>query len=848
MARWTRFALLLAALAWAWTSLAAPPAGAAKRPTKAQEKLIEQLPEPYRKWLEEVDVLLTDEEREAFLKIEQDYQRDAFIERFWQARDPYTDTGRNELRDRWNDRVQQARQLFGSLKEDRSRMLLLNGPPDGSIKPRCSQVLWPLEIWFYDGSERIRDRFFLYFVQRYGMGAYRLWDPGEGVSSLLQFSGGQRTGDGQALNEIISNCPNGDEIAGALNWAIRQGPMSYSMLVARLEAPPEGPGGEWVSTFSAYSTDLQPGTATFPATLEVRFPARRQNRTVVQGVVGVAPGDATRSELGTSRSFNFLLNGEVLREGKLFESFRYKFDLPSGEVTGDSIPLVFERYLRPGKYNLVVKVEDLNGKKFARQQREIEVPAVEGPEIERPVDSETARLLAEANAAIRSGENTIQIIPPPGDLQTGLVRFDTLVTGAKPAEVAFGLNGKRILAKRTPPWSVELDLGTLPRNHLLRVEAFDGQGRVLANDELQINVHPNRFAVKLVEPRPGQKYSKSLRAEAEVETPEGQVVERVEFYLNEALVATLYQAPFAQPVVLPPGDPIAYVRAVAYLPDGNSTERVVFVNAPDYLEEVEVQLVELFATVIDRGGHPVQNLKREDFQVSEDGQPQEIRRFEQVQNLPVHVGVLLDTSASMENDLEEAREAALHFFQQVVTPKDRAAVVTFNDRPTLGVKFTNDLGALAGGLAGVKAERGTALYDSVVFALYYLNGIRGQRALLVISDGRDESSRFSFDETLDFARRAGVAIYPVGLGFERSDREAKKHLSRLAEETGGRSFFIESVAELEAVYKQLQEELRSRYLIAYQSTNTAPGEKFRTVELKVGKSGLEAKTLRGYYP
>ena len=538
----------------------------------------------------------------------------------------------------------------------------------------------------------------------------------------------------------------------------------------------------------------------------------------------------------------------MLRDGKLFESFRYKFDIPSGDVTGDSMPLVFERYLRPGKYNLVVKVEDLNGKKFARQLREIEVPSVEGPEIERPVDSVTAQLLAEANAAIRSGENTIQIVPPAGELQTGLVRFDTLVTGVKPTEVAFGLNGKRILAKRTPPWSVELDLGALPRNHVLRVEAFDARGALLANDELQINVHPNRFAVKLIEPRSGQKYSKSLRAEAEVETPEGQVVERVEFFLNEELVATLYQPPYAQPIVLPPGDPIAYVRAVAYLPDGNATERVVFVNAPEYLEEVEVQIVELFATVIDRGGRPVQNLAREDFQVVEDGQPQEIKRFEQVKSLPVHVGVLLDTSASMETDLEEAREAALRFFQQAVTPKDRAAVVTFNDRPTLAVKFTNDLGALAGGLAGVKAERGTALYDSVVFALYYLNGIRGQRALLVISDGKDENSRFGFDEALDFSRRAGVAIYPVGLGFERTDRDAKKHLTRLAEETGGRSFFIETVDELDAVYRQLQEELRSRYLIAYQSTNTAPSEKFRTVELKVGKSGLEAKTLRGYYP
>ena len=116
-------------------------------------------------------------------------------------------------------------------------------------------------------------------------------------------------------------------------------------------------------------------------------------------------------------------------------------------------------------------------------------------------------------------------------------------------------------------------------------------------------------------------------------------------------------------------------------------------------------------------------------------------------------------------------------------------MITFNDRPNLAVKFTNDLDELAGGLAGLKAERGTALYDSLVFSLYYFNGIKGQRALLLLSDGKDEGSRFSFEETLEYARRAGVTIYTIGLG----DDAAHKKLAKLAEETGGRASCPEGV-------------------------------------------------------
>ncbi|HET9225622.1 MAG TPA: VWA domain-containing protein, partial [Thermoanaerobaculia bacterium] len=436
-----------------------------------------------------------------------------------------------------------------------------------------------------------------------------------------------------------------------------------------------------------------------------------------------------------------------------------------------------------------------------------------------------------------------KIVPPPGDLQSGMLRFDTLTTGDI-ARVTFSLDGKQVLTKKKPPFSVELDLGSLPRPRKLVVTAFDAAGNQIAEDETLINAVVNRFRVNLLEPRPGKKYESSLLANVDLDVPDGETVERVEVYLNETRLATLYQPPYTQPVVLPPGEPIAYVRAVAFLTDGNATEDLVFVNAPDNLAEMDIQFVELYTSALDKQGRPVDGMQQKDFQVTEDGVRQEIARFEKVTNLPIHAAVALDISASMADRLEQTRQAALGFIEHLVQPKDRAAIVTFNDRPNLAVKFTKDVTALAGGLAGLKAERGTALYDSIIFSLFYFNGVKGQRAVLLLSDGKDEGSRFTYEDALDYARRAGVTIYSIGLG-EDIDR---KKLEKISEETGGRAFFLTDVGGLAGIYRTIEEELRSKYLIAYQSTNTGGGDEFRTVDLKVNKPGVEAKTLRGYYP
>ena len=815
----------------------------------------------YQSWLDEVSMLISAKERAAFLALQKDYQRDAFIRRFWDVRDPYPQTPANEFKERWDRRAEIARQRFGNLTDERARMILLNGEPKEAFQARCD-VLLPLELWTFTGTDRIRGGYTLAFISRGGspQGPYRLWSPNEGIESVLSLDLRAKIQEPErGLAAIAELCPRGEDTASRLGEAL-----DWDKAEAILKPIPH-PGEEWLSTFAAYSTDVPEGAAPFPARLDLSFPSRFGSRTVVQGLVSV-PRDVVKPERieGAAEAFySFLVDGEVLYKGELFEHFRYRFTLPASEVATGEIPVVFQRYLRPGSYSLIVKIEDTADKRFFREQRELEVPTVEAAPVAAPtaavaaaapapnVPAASPGALAEANAAIGSGDQTIRILAPPPGLVTGKLRVEALTTGAGIARVSFELDGKPVLTKGRPPYSVELNLGIQPRTHLLRAIAQDADGRRLVEDALPLNVGPHRFAVRLTEPQAGKVYQSSLRAEAQVDVPEGERLERVELYLNDDRVATLYQPPFTQPILLPKGREITYVRAVAYLDGGTSTEDLVLVNAPGYSQKVSVQFVELFTSVVDSRGRPVEGLAKSDFAVTEDGQPQEIRRFELVRDVPIYAGILLDTSASMsEGDkLDQAVKGALGFFEKVITPKDRAAVITFSDQPNLAVRFTNQPQVLAGGLAGLTATGNTTLYDSLIYALYYFGGIKGKRAIILLSDGKDEGSRYTFNDALDYARRSGVAIYTVGINLSKQEPDVRLKLSRLADETGGRVFFIERAKELEGIYDVIQRELRSQYLLAYQSTREGGDpDKFRSVEIKLARPGLEAKTVRGYYP
>src|SRR5436309_10426419 len=138
-----------------------------KMSRRQQKEALRKLPAKYQQWLAEVDPLITEEEKSAFLALDKDYQRDAFIKRFWEVRNP-NKGAHNMFQERWDERVEEAKRRFGNLEDERARVLLLNGEPAAIMVSSCSTLLWPLEAWYYHGSDRLREDFLLVFYRHWG--------------------------------------------------------------------------------------------------------------------------------------------------------------------------------------------------------------------------------------------------------------------------------------------------------------------------------------------------------------------------------------------------------------------------------------------------------------------------------------------------------------------------------------------------------------------------------------------------------------------------------------------------------------------------------------------------------
>ena len=810
--------------------------------------------DPFAGWLEEVDSLLSDVERQAFAELARDYQKRLFINRFWQVRDPFPDTPENEFRDAWERRVALAHERFGGLEGQRAQTMLLVGPPDRIAPSVCPHLLRPMEVWLYGSSPRVPRGFTLVFLRR-GRD-YRLWSPLDGLGDLLDAATGPRMNPATIVERLQLECGGHEDAASLLLAAVDEHTVTNQLALI-----PE-PNPEWVDAFLARMTELPPGADTFEADVKYHFPGRRQSRTTVQSLITVPREGVVARQAGERQSFNFSVEGEVLKGGDLFDHFRYRFDLAGGEEAGDFLPLVVQRHLRPGDYTIILRIEDRNSGRFHRSESRIEVPRLTEfrplPEIARSaaarplVSAATARLqqiLAEAQTDDdgQPADSVIRILRPPEGLHTGRLRVEAAALGDEIAKVRFHLNGRPVLAKTRPPYSVELDLGPAPRRHHLEAVALAADGSALARDKMTLNAGPHSFDVRLLEPQAGKRYERSLTALLQVEMPADQRLDRVEFFLNESPVATLYQEPFVQPIVLPPSEEISYVKAVAHLANGHSDQDIVFINTPQQLDQLEIQLVELYTSVVDRRGRPVEDLTAESFTVLENGNEQKVRRIDRLTDLPINAGIVLDTSTSMIEELDEAEAAAQQFFERVMRPQDRAAVLVFNDTWDLRVPLTNRTEDLAEGLTDLSAEGETALYDSLVYALYYFSGLSGKRAVVVLTDGEDSSSRYRYEDALEFARRSGVAIYAIGLDLSPREFDVVSKLRRLASETGGSCYTISRASELKAIYEKIERELRSQYVLAYQSSRS-DGEDYRTVEVRVDRPGLKAKTIPGYYP
>jgi len=282
--------------------------------------------------------------------------------------------------------------------------------------------------------------------------------------------------------------------------------------------------------------------------------------------------------------------------------------------------------------------------------------------------------------------------------------------------------------------------------------------------------------------------------------------------------------------------------------------------APDLpRSDIRVQstLVLIPVTVTDPLNRFVTGLDRENFRVFEDKNEQKVTHFAS-EDAPLSVGLVFDTSGSMGSKLDKSRQAVKQFFK-TANPEDEFFLIQFNDRPELVVDFTTRLEEIQNRLTFTQSKGRTALLDAVYMALHKMKKAKNARkALLIISDGGDNSSRYTESEIKNLVREADVQIYAIGIFEMMSNRgrtpeelSGPSLLSEIAEQTGGRHFPVENLNELPDVAAKIGIELRNQYLLGYTPTNPQRDGKYRRVQVKLvqprGLPPLRAFWRLGYY-
>jgi VWFA-related protein len=269
-----------------------------------------------------------------------------------------------------------------------------------------------------------------------------------------------------------------------------------------------------------------------------------------------------------------------------------------------------------------------------------------------------------------------------------------------------------------------------------------------------------------------------------------------------------------------------------------------------------VEEVVLNCTVLD-GNKLVQDLKRDNFEIFEDGVKQTLISFQHT-DLPVSIGLVVDNSGSMSRKRPSVNKSALDLIQ-ASNPDDEAFVVNFSDEAFIDEEFTSNVNKLRDGLARMESHGGTALYDAVVASADKLvaDAKHPKQVLILITDGEDNASSLNLEQTIRRVQQlSGPVIYTIGLLFgdetSRSEiRHARRALEMLSTETGGMAFFPKSVEQVDQIAAEVARDIRSQYTLGYHSTKPTSEPGFRRVEVTAqakGKGKLTVRTRTGYFP
>jgi VWFA-related protein len=291
--------------------------------------------------------------------------------------------------------------------------------------------------------------------------------------------------------------------------------------------------------------------------------------------------------------------------------------------------------------------------------------------------------------------------------------------------------------------------------------------------------------------------------------------------------------------------------------------------------KVDVNLVSVLCTVRNKSGGLIGNLEKGEFKIYEDGKEQEIKNFTRETDLPLTIGLLVDTSKSQERLIDIEQRAASQFFSKVLRQKDEAFLMQFGAEAELLQDSTNSAKLLQKALEGLRLsvplgglhpgpvptmqnQAGTILYDAVYLAANEkLRGEVGRKAVVIITDGVDTGSKISRDKSIEAAQKADSIIYSIyyvdrgayggGFGTINLGGGGEGELRRMSSETGGQVFKVEKNHTLDDIFREIQDEMRSQYAITYQPPNPRRDGTYHKIDIKVAGKDYKVQARKGYY-
>lgn len=425
------------------------------------------------------------------------------------------------------------------------------------------------------------------------------------------------------------------------------------------------------------------------------------------------------------------------------------------------------------------------------------------------------------------------------DIQyTGVVDL-AIKPGFENAKVTVVVDGQNVADGLISPYHVIVDFGPMAIEHKITVIARATNGKRAQWSEtinrgylpLSLEIKPVDLATRVFE--------------AETTAPKEDPIALVQLWENGQPIAELSEAPYRFTV---PESMIAsgFVQVTAKTKAGE--EAADFWSAAGAIasEELQVRTVPIFVSVVDRNGQTRTDIDRAHFRIMDEKAEGKIIEFGKAFDQPISIALVLDASASMTYSMQHAAKAAADFVERALKDGDRCSVTAVQDVPRRKQALTSDRAAVAKALNGITPEGRTALYDGVATAIRELREEKNRRAIVVLTDGSDTASTWSYDEIQVLAREAAIPIYFIA--YEGGDEIARQldQLRYLAGETGG---FVATATEqnLMAKYNEIENDLRAQFAILYQVSDFSKTNQYRRIRVMVDSPKLTARTIKGYF-